>query len=109
MKDPSDADIYADMASKGKLKQNIKLELQNDAHKFASFFADAMKDCLNEISNQIDGEKLFLQAYNIYPKFEISYKNKEIKISINTENLPKSYVYYIFELLNIINNQICWV
>ena len=54
LKDPEDADIYADMASKGRLKQNIQLELQNDAHKFASFFADAMKDCLTEISTQID-------------------------------------------------------
>ena len=42
------------MASKGLLKQNMITDLQNDAHEFASFFADAMKDCLTEISSQID-------------------------------------------------------
>lgn len=53
-KDPSDEDIYADMASKSLLKQNMITDLQNDAHEFASFFTDAMKDCLTEISSQID-------------------------------------------------------
>jgi hypothetical protein len=52
--DPTDADIYQDLTSKGLLKANIISDLQNDAHNFASFFADAMKECLDEISNQID-------------------------------------------------------
>lgn len=57
-------------------------------------------------SNRIDGEKLFLQSYNICPKFEISYKNKEIRIALNTNLLKKNYIYYIYELLDTINNQL---
>ena len=52
--DPEDSDILADMASKGLLKQDTLRSLQNDAHDFASFFTDAMKECLTEVSNQID-------------------------------------------------------
>jgi len=59
-----------------------------------------------DISDKIDGEKLFLEVYNINPKFQLSYKEKKINISLNTHNLPKNYVYYIFDLLNSINNQI---
>ncbi len=59
-----------------------------------------------QISDKIDGEKLFLQSYNICPKFEISYKDKEIRISLITSLLKKNYIYYIFELLNIIYEQI---
>ena len=58
------------------------------------------------ISNKIDGEKLFLEVYNINPKFKLSYKNKMITVSLRTDNLPKSYIYYIFDLLNVINNQL---
>lgn len=59
-----------------------------------------------DISNLIDGEKLFLQSYNICPKFEISYKSKEIRISLNTNLLKKNYIYYVYELLDCINNQV---
>lgn len=52
-----------------------------------------------EISDKIDGEKLFLEALSINPRFEFGYKNKEIRISLNTTNLKKNYIYYIFELL----------
>lgn len=59
-----------------------------------------------EISNKIDGEKLFLQSYNINPKFEISYKNKEIRVSLNISNLKKNYIHYIYELLLVIKDQV---
>lgn len=59
-----------------------------------------------DISNSLDGEKLFLQSYNICPKFEFSYKSKEIRISLNKNLLKKNYIYYIYELLDTINNQI---
>ena len=59
-----------------------------------------------ELSDKIDGEKLFLQVYNISPKFELSYMNKEIRISVNTDLLSKNYVYYIFDLLNVIEEQV---
>jgi hypothetical protein len=52
--DPADADIKADLASKGLLVSDVKRELENDAHEFASLFTDAMDEILKEISKQID-------------------------------------------------------
>ena len=52
--DPEDPDILAMLAEKQMLKVNNIQKLQNEAHDFASFFADAMGECLNEISTQID-------------------------------------------------------
>lgn len=59
-----------------------------------------------EISNKINGEKLFLQSYNINPKFEITYRNKMISISLNIETLKKNYIYYIYDLLSLITDMI---
>lgn len=59
-----------------------------------------------DVSNKIEGDKLFLQCYNICPKFEISYKNKEIRISLNMNLLKKNYVYYIYELMDTIKEQV---
>ena len=54
MQDPTDADLKADLASKKILKTDVEESLRKDAHEFASYFADAMDECLSEISNQID-------------------------------------------------------
>lgn len=59
-----------------------------------------------DISNRIDGEKLFIEAYNINPKFELAYKSKKITINLITSLLKKNYMYYLYELLDVINNQI---
>lgn len=52
-----------------------------------------------KVSNRVDGEKLFIEGLSINSKFEFSYKNKEIRISLNTDFLKKNYIYYIYELL----------
>jgi hypothetical protein len=52
--DPTDPDILASLAEKQMLKVNNIQKLQGEAHDFASLFADAMKECLDEISTQID-------------------------------------------------------
>lgn len=62
-----------------------------------------------EISSKMNGEKLFLKAYNINPKFEISYKEKKVSIALKIDNQQKKYIYDIYELLNFINTQICVV
>ncbi len=59
-----------------------------------------------ETSSQLNGEKLFLESYNINPKFEFSYKDRAINVSLSTENLKKNYIYYIYDLLNIIIEQL---
>jgi hypothetical protein len=52
--DPTDPDILADLTQKQLLKVNNIQKLQGEAHDFASFFADAMKEILDEVSSQID-------------------------------------------------------
>ena len=59
-----------------------------------------------DISNKINGEKLFIETYNINPKFELSYQNKKITIKLVTSLLKRNYLYYIYDVLDIINNQI---
>lgn len=59
-----------------------------------------------ELSDKIDGEKLFLEGLSINSKFEFGYKNKEIRIALNTDNLKKNYLYYIYDLLVTIKSQI---
>ena len=60
----------------------------------------------SELSDKINGEKLFLQTYNIYPKFKLKYQMKRISITLPLNNLEKHYIYYLVDLLNIIDSQI---
>jgi len=50
------------------------------------------------ISSQIKGDKLFLEAYSIHPKFQLKYVNKEIIISLPLLHLEKHFVYYVVPL-----------
>ena len=52
-----------------------------------------------EISNIIDGEKLFLQIYSINPKFRLKYLNKKIIIELNILNKRNEYVKDLLDLL----------
>ena len=59
-----------------------------------------------EVSNKIEGDKLFLIAYNINPKFRLAYKMKKIYISLPKVNLDKHFIYYEVKLLDEILNMI---
>ena len=59
-----------------------------------------------DVSNKIQGDKLFLIAYNINPKFRLSYRMKRIYINLSLVNLEKHFVYYLVDLLNEIVNMI---
>lgn len=59
-----------------------------------------------EVSNKIQGDKLFLIAYNINPKFRLSYKMKRIYINLSLVNLERHFVYYLVDLLNEIINMV---
>ncbi len=54
----------------------------------------------SEISKEIDGEELFLEAYNISKQFRFNYKNNKIYIILDTIRLEKHFLFYIVELLN---------
>lgn len=59
-----------------------------------------------DVSNKIDGEKLFFMVYNINPKYKISYRMKMIYISLPKKNLDKHFIYYSVKLLDEIINMI---
>ena len=57
-----------------------------------------------DLSNKLEGDKLFLTIYNINPKFKISYKMRKIYISLSLLNLDKHFIYYLVPLLDEIIN-----
>ena len=59
-----------------------------------------------DISNMIEGDKLFLIVYNINPKFRLSYRMKKIMIALPLINLDKHFIYYSVKLLDEINNMV---
>ncbi len=59
-----------------------------------------------EISNQLEGDKLFLAVYNINPKFTLRYMSKKIYIKLPIKNLEKHFIYYLVNLLGFIRNEI---
>lgn len=59
-----------------------------------------------EISNNVDGDKLFIKVCSLSRKFRFSMKNKELIITLDTINLDKHYIYYLINLLNIVKDSI---
>jgi transcription-repair coupling factor (superfamily II helicase) len=59
-----------------------------------------------EVSDKIDGEKLFLITYNINPRYKLKYQNKRIYLTLPTINLDKHFIYYEVKLLDEIVNMI---
>lgn len=59
-----------------------------------------------EISSKVKGDKLFLEAYNINPKFKLKYENKRIQISLLIKGLDKHFVYYVVPLFDKIQSDI---
>ena len=59
-----------------------------------------------EISSKINGEKLFLQLYNISPKFKLRYQLKRITFTLPVKNLEKHYLYYLVDLLLLIIEEV---
>ena len=53
-----------------------------------------------EATKKINGEKLFVSAYEISPYFKFNYHNKCLGISLSTVKLPKHYIYYLIKLIS---------
>ena len=53
-----------------------------------------------EISNKIDGEKLFVDAFNISRMFRFQMKSGHLIIILDTIKLEKNSIYMLTELLN---------
>ncbi len=55
-----------------------------------------------EKSKTLDGEKLFMESYKISPYFKFNYHNECLGIKIELPHLPKHYIYYLIDILNVI-------
>ena len=52
------------------------------------------------VSNQINGEELFMMSYEVCRRFKLSYKDNKIHIILEIVNLDKHFLLYLIELLN---------
>ena len=57
-------------------------------------------------SSKMKGDKLFLEAYNINPKFQIQYLNKKIIIKLPLKQLDKHFLYFLVPLFSLIKNDL---
>ncbi len=90
--------MYQELVKKIINRLNIKIMI-NDNLKF-SFR-------LNEdIYKKLSIEKFFIESTKINSRFNFAYRGNAIDISLPKINLEKHYIYYIFEVLNYIENYI---
>jgi len=59
-----------------------------------------------DISNRIQGDKLFLEIYQISMNFKLRYFNKKIFISLKTNNLKEHFLIYLVKLLELVKQNI---
>ena len=52
-----------------------------------------------QVSSRINGEKLFMESYEISPYFKFNHHNKCLGIVLETVKLPKHYIFYLISLL----------
>ena len=52
-----------------------------------------------ELSSKIPGNELFMESYKINKNFRLDYKNEEIYVILDKDNLEKHYLIYLIEIL----------
>lgn len=83
--------MYEEWFEKLAKKYNIKQVVQTDR---------SVEITLpEEISSNIKGDKLLIEAMNLSRSFNIKYVNKKISILLYTKDLPKHFIFYIVTLL----------
>jgi len=55
-----------------------------------------------DLSNNINGDNLFMEACSLTRKFRFGMKNRQLIITLDTVTLDKHYIYYLIDLLDII-------
>lgn len=53
-----------------------------------------------EMTNMIDGEKLFVDAFNVTPMFRFKMLHERLILILDTIKLEKHYIYYLVDLLS---------
>jgi len=77
-----------------KIAKNLEIEKVNHTRNSLELIFS------KEISNQIDGEKLFMDAFKITPMFRFKMLQDRLIIILDTIKLEKHYVYYLVDLLS---------
>ena len=57
-----------------------------------------------EITDQLDGQKLFVEASTLTRMFRFSMRGNKLIIILDIVKLDKHFIYYLIELLDIIKN-----
>ena len=96
----TDMEIYMYSEWFEKLVKKLKIEKVNQTKNYIEVILP------REISTQIDGEKLFMDAYYISRMFRFNFKNEKISIILDTIKLEKNYLIYLNNLLEIVINYI---
>ena len=53
-----------------------------------------------DLSQKVNGEELFMLAYEVCKKFKLGYKENKIHIVLEIVNLEKHFLLYLIELLS---------
>ena len=83
--------MYEEWFEKLAKKYNIKQVVQTDRSIEITLPED--------VSSNIKGDKLLIEAMNLSKSFNIKYVNKKISILLYTKDLPKHFIFYIVTLL----------
>ncbi len=57
------------------------------------------------MTEQLDGEKLFVDAFKISPMFRFKMKSRQLSIILDLVQLEKHYIYYLVDLLQILSKK----
>lgn len=83
--------MYEEWFEKLAKKYNIKQVVQTDRSIEITLPED--------VSSNIKGDKILIEAMNLSRSFNIKYVNKKISILLYTKDLPKHFIFYIVTLL----------
>ena len=59
-----------------------------------------------EISQKIEGDKFFIKAYNINPRFRLKYLHEQVIIALTLLNQKEHFLYYVVPLMEEVINEV---
>ena len=59
-----------------------------------------------DISSKLDGEKFFIKAYSINPRFRLKYVHNKVVVALTLLNQKDHFLYYIIPLLEEVKKEI---
>ena len=65
-----------------------------------------LKEKINELTKNIDGELLFLDVISLTRKFRFSMRNDELTITLDIMGLDKHFIYYLIDMIDILKKAI---